>query len=289
MKFRLDSKHVIDIALVASMVALGVFMYTQGFSGGFNRWDWLFLRNLLVQKNELGEIGSGLLIKGFVVTLQLSLWVFIFSMMLGIIFGYLRATTILPLRYIAHSYVLVIRNIPPLVLLFIFYFFLGSLISQIVDWHAISNAIQVIPGSWLIIPAQWVEPFFTAAIALSVYQGTYISEIFRAGIESIPIEQLQAGKALGMRSGQLFLFVILPQAWRFILPPLVSQISILIKNSSLAAVITIPELVSRARLISDSSSNFLEVWITVALLYFAVCTIITQLGSWLEKKCAFQS
>lgn len=282
----IDYKKIFDILLIFGLVILGALFFIK-VQGGDGVWKWNFFTNLIIQKSSTEGWQKGLLIQGFIISIQLSFWIFIFAMALGFFFGSLRSSSLLPLKLLARSYVLFIRNIPPLVLVFIFYFFLGSLISQFINWYQIQKFISTLPGYWVLFPKKGIEAFFTAVFALSLYQGAFISEIVRAGIETVPKSQQEASAALGMSGLKTLIYITLPQAWRVMLPPLVSQVSMLIKNSSLAAVITIPELVNIGRLISDSSSNFFEVWVCVAFLYFMICTFVTRLGAWLEKKAAY--
>jgi polar amino acid transport system permease protein len=122
--------------------------------------------------------------------------------------------------------------------------------------------------------------------ALAVFTGAYVAEIVRAGISSIHKGQMEAGRSLGMTSAQTMRYVILPQAFKRVLPPLAGQFINLIKDSSLVSVISITDLTKAGREVVSSTFSPFEVWFTVALLYLVLTGTLSFLVRRLEVKYA---
>jgi len=151
-----------------------------------------------------------------------------------------------------------IRNTPLLIQLFFLYF----VISPIVGMNA----------------------FFSAVIALSLFEGAYISEIFRSGIESIPPGQWEAGLSSGLTKFESYRFVILPQAVRAILPPLTGQAISLIKDSALVSTIAIYDLTMQGQAIVAETFLVFEIWLSVAAIYLVITMSLSALVHEMEKK-----
>lgn len=201
-----------------------------------------------------------LLAKGAVVTLEITF----LAVTLGLVFGLLAALANLSrfrlLKLLARIYVDFIRGTPLLVQIFIIYF-----------------ALPAITG-------QRIDPFVAAVAACSINSGAYVAEIFRAGIQSISIGQLRAGLSLGMNWQQTMRYVILPQAFRRIIPPLGNEFIAMLKDSSLVSVIGFEELTRTGQLIIAETYGSLEIWSSVAIIYLIMTLSITRLVSWLEKR-----
>jgi polar amino acid transport system permease protein len=190
---------------------------------------------------------------------------------------------------VARTYVELVRNTPPLVFIFIFYFFLSSQLMPLlgVDELARSESptvqaiVRLIAGE----PALFSN-FISGLICLSIFEGAYITEIVRAGIQSIPRGQWEAGKSMGLSGYSIMRDVILPQAVQRIAPPLANQFIILIKDSSIVSLISIQELTFMAVEVGVSTSRIFEVWILVAAMYFVICYACVVLFSWFERRAA---
>ena len=184
-----------------------------------------------------------LLLQGALVTLEITA----LAVGLGLVFGLLAALAQLsrwaPLRIVAKVYVDFIRGTPLLVQIFIIYF-----------------ALPVIIG-------QRIDPFVAAVAACSINSGAYVAEIFRAGIQSIDIGQMRAGLSLGMNWNQTMRYIILPQAFKRIIPPLGNEFIAMLKDSSLVSVIGFEELTRSGQLIISETYGSLEIWSAVAILY----------------------
>ncbi|MCF6178246.1 MAG: amino acid ABC transporter permease [Geopsychrobacter sp.] len=122
--------------------------------------------------------------------------------------------------------------------------------------------------------------------ALAIFAGAYVAEIIRAGIQSISKGQAEAARSLGMSSTQTMIYIVLPQAFKRVLPPLAGQFISLIKDSSLVSVIAITDLTKSGREVITSTFATFEIWFTVALLYFLLTSVLSQLIAWVERRLA---
>ena len=129
-----------------------------------------------------------------------------------------------------------------------------------------------------------IEPFVAAVTACSINSGAYVAEIFRAGIQSIDKGQMEAGRSLGMTWNQTMIYVIIPQAFRRIIPQLGNEFIAMLKDSSLVSVIGFEELTRKGQLIIASTYGSLEIWTAVAIIYLIMTLSISRIVSMLEKK-----
>jgi polar amino acid transport system permease protein len=202
----------------------------------------------------------GPLMFGLWTTLWLSAVSSVFGLFLGLITGLARVSKNITLRGIAIVYVECIRGTPLLVQIFIAYFFLGT----------VFNLSRNVCGVG----------------ALALFAGAYVAEIVRAGIQSISKGQTEAARSLGMTKFQTMWDIVLPQAFKRILPPLSGQFISLIKDSSLVSVIAITDLTKSGREIITSTFATFEVWIVVAAMYLLVTSILSQLVFYMERRLA---
>ncbi|MFU0841739.1 MAG: ABC transmembrane type-1 domain-containing protein [Burkholderia sp.] len=201
-----------------------------------------------------------LLLKGAGVTLEITAMAVGLGLVIGLFTGLAELAKTPLLRIPAKVYVDVIRGTPLLIQIFIIYFALPNLIGHRVD------------------------PYVAAVAACSINSGAYVAEIFRAGIQSIDINQTRAGLSLGMTKAQTMRYIVLPQAFKRIIPPLGNEFIAMLKDSSLVSVIGFEELTRSGQLIIAESYGTMEIWTTVALLYLIMTLTITRLISWLEKR-----
>lgn len=209
---------------------------------------------------SLIERALPLLLMGAAVTVEITAMSVAVGFIIGLFAGVARICQIWPLRIIAAVYADCIRGTPLLVQIFLIYF-----------------AIPMATG-------QRIEPFFAAVLACGINSGAYISEIFRAGIQSIDAGQMEAGRSLGLTWWQTMRFVILPQAIRNILPPLGNEFIAMLKDSSLVSVIGFEELTRRGQLIIAQTYGAFEIWLTVAALYLTMTLAISRIVSYLERR-----
>lgn len=202
----------------------------------------------------------GPLMMGLWTTLWLSAISSVFALFLGLITGIARVSKNVTLRGLAMIYVECIRGTPLLVQIFIAYFFLGT----------VFNLSRNVCGVG----------------ALALFAGAYVAEIVRAGVQGIPKGQMEASRSLGMNAFQTMKDIILPQAFKKILPPLSGQFISLIKDSSLVSVIAITDLTKSGREIITSTFATFEVWIVVAAMYLLVTSVLSQLVFYMERRLA---
>jgi His/Glu/Gln/Arg/opine family amino acid ABC transporter permease subunit len=201
-----------------------------------------------------------LLLSGFLETLKLAVLAITASFVLGVAAGALRLARHPLLHYPALVYIEVIRGVPLIMVIFWFYF-----ITPIVAGRPLDN-------------------FTSALIAFIVFEGAYLAEIVRAGIQSVPLGQMQAAVSSGLGQVQTMRHVVLPQALRNMVPALVTRFIILYMDTSLAYIIGVRELTRAARIIAEREFRAFEVFTFIALVYF-ICTFLLSLGArYLEKR-----
>ncbi len=202
----------------------------------------------------------GLLLTGLVLTLEISVLSIILGIIIGLITGLARLSSNPTPKWLAIGYIELIRGTPLLVQIYIFYFFVGQIFR--------------------------LSSFMAGVLALSFFAGAYIAEIIRAGIQSIHKGQMEAARSLGMNYPQAMQYIILPQAFKRILPPLAGQFISLIKDSSLVGVIALVELTRAGREIGTSTFNYFEVFFTVAALYLILTFSLSMIVQFLERRFA---
>ena len=129
-----------------------------------------------------------------------------------------------------------------------------------------------------------IENFLVGLLCLSLFSGAYVTEIVRAGLESVPRAQIEAGKSMGLSRLDVLRFVVAPQAWRNVLPPLAGQFIQLIKDSSLVSLVSIQELTFMAQDVQVSTRRVFEVLLLIAVVYFVICFGLSRLFATLEQR-----
>lgn len=247
---------VLLFGVVVSLIVYGAFVGAQ--SMGYN-WQWYripaYFYTVTEDGFQWGEICTGL-----VRTLMLSGTAFALAVVLGLIVALLRLSGLVVGTGLAIAFLESIRNIPLLVLLYLFYYVLG--------------------------PIFGFDRYWASILCLAVFHAALISEIFRAGINAVPMGQWEAATSIGMSKIQAFRYIILPQSIRFLLPPMTGEGVHMIKSSAIVSVIAVAELTTAGRnIISDTYMSF-EIWFTIAAVYMVV-TLILSLGvSVIERRYA---
>ena len=253
-------------------------------------WNWRPVLNFVLRRDDVsGQWVPNLLLRGLFTTIRLAVWATIAASLIGGVMGYWRTRKNLTLRILSRGYVELIRNIPPVVFIFIFYFFISSQIFPALGLDRLdpsgrfaqSAAFRIMFGD----PALFTN-FLSGVICLSLLQGAYITEIVRAGIQAVPHSQWEAARAIGLSKRDVLRDVILPQALRKTLPPLAGQFITLVKDSSIVSLISIQELTYLATEVSATTSRVFETWILVGAMYFALCYSFAVLFGWLERRAA---
>lgn len=201
-----------------------------------------------------------LLLVGAGVTIQITVLSTAIGFVIGLIVGVARISHVRLLRMLAEVYVEFFRGTPLLVQIFLFYF-----------------ALPVLTG-------QRIDPFIAAISACGINSGAYVAEIFRAGIQSVDDGQMEAGRSLGMTWLQTMRYIIVPQAFKRVIPPLGNEFIAMLKDSSLVSVIGFEELTRRGQLIIAKTYGSMEIWLSVAVIYLAMTLTISRLVAYLERR-----
>ncbi len=210
----------------------------------------------------------GVILEGLLVTLKVSAIAIVFGIMFGLFTGLARISQNPALRLSAITYIELIRGTPLLVQIFIWYFVLGTLVNNMLARYDISQ----------------IPPLWFGIASLAIFAGAYVAEIVRAGIQSVHRGQMEAARSLGMSKYYAMKHIILPQAFRRILPPLAGQFISMIKDSSLLGVIAIRELTKGTREAVSTSLQPFELWFLCALLYLLLTFAFSMFVQYLEKK-----
>ncbi|MBS3898597.1 MAG: amino acid ABC transporter permease [Dethiobacter sp.] len=200
------------------------------------------------------------LFDGAVITVQVSAFAVAAGLIIGSVVGLARVSTVRLVRAVASVYVEFIRGTPLLVQILLIWFGLPSL------------GIRI------------ESRFVGGVIALSINSGAYVAEIVRSGIQSIDKGQMEAARSLGMNYTSAMRFVILPQAFRRIIPPLVNEFIMLIKDSSLLAFIGMMELTKRAQNIQARTFNYFELYLAIAVIYFMITFALSKVAGYIEGR-----
>lgn len=226
-------------------------------------WHWEKIPQFLVHRDEAtGALEPGLLLTGLWMTLKLSFVAILTSLGLGMVVGLCRITTEPVLRGATRAYIEVVRGTPLLVQIYAIYYLIGS--------------------------AMQMNKFVAGVAALTVFTSAYVGEIVRGGIESIERGQMEASRALGLSWVQAMTHVIMPQAMRRMVAPLTGQFISLIKDSSLVSVVAVTELTLAGKTIQGTYFITMEVWLTIAALYFSMTFPLALMSRWLEKRFSYR-
>jgi polar amino acid transport system permease protein len=214
---------------------------------------------------------------GLAVTVFLSLVSFFFILIVGLIGGLGRLSKNPIIHTTATLYVELVRGVPLLVQLIWWYFAFPVVIQET------GRALNIQS-----LAEYQANEIFVAIAGLVFCYGAYLSEVYRAGIESIPRGQMEAARSLGMNYWQAMRFVILPQAVKVILPPVGNEFISLLKDSSLVSVVAVADMTRRGREFMSTHFNPIETWTLIALVYLIMTLFSARLISWVEKKNKFE-
>ena len=278
----------IDVLVLSVVLAVVAYIGYRVNSVLVYQWDWSSIPGYFFRRDpKSGAWVANLLIKGLLTTLRIACWGMIIATVLGVILAFARTSRRLLPRLIGWAYVGFIRNIPAVPFLFLFYFFITT---QLMPMFGIDRFVaQASPGVRSLLQLMFgdlalVQNFAAGVMALSLMMAAYIAEIVRAGIESIPRGQYEAGYTVGLSRLQITWYIVLPQAIQRVVPPLTGQLITLIKDSSLVALISIQELSFLAMEIAISERRFFEVWIATGCIYFVICYSLALLMRRLERR-----
>jgi len=207
------------------------------------------------------------IIPGIRITFGATFVSFLIALILGLFLGIGRISDNKFLSTISRTYIEFVRGIPILILIFTMAF-----------------VVVVDAAEFLNINNGNVPMIIRAIIALSVFYGAYIAEVFRAGIESVPVGQREGGASLGLSERQVMRHIVLPQAFRNMLPALGNDFISMMKDSSLLSVLAVQDLTYKGRLYSGSTFRFQETYLVLTVLYLCITLLLSSLQRQLEKK-----
>lgn len=278
----------LDILILGSILCLiSYVVYRLFFSLNYN-WNWSIIPTYLIRYDpEQQSWSANILLEGFFTTIKLSIWSTFFAVILGVAIGLMRISPRLFFRLVSRTYVESIRNTPPLVLVFIFYYFVSD---QFLGWLGVesffrASSAQTQAGlAFFFAKPSLITQFFSGVLTLALFQGAYFAEIVRAGIQAIDKGQWEAGQALGLSRWRLMRFIILPQATKIMLPPLANEFINTIKWSSIVSIISIQELTFQGLQVMASTQASIEVWLTISLMYLCLCLSLSLVVRRIENR-----
>jgi polar amino acid transport system permease protein len=259
-----NKRSIITLAIVALFVAAAYYFFIS--KGITYIWHWekipemLFYYGTKTAADTKPALHLGVLMIGFVLTVKISIIAIIFAIILGTIVGIARLSSEPVTRAISITFVELVRNTPLLVQIYIIYFFVGSMLR--------------------------LSAFAAGTAALAIFEGAYVGEIVRAGIQSIHKGQMEAARSLGMSYGKAMRYIILPQAFKRIIPPLAGQFISLIKDSSLVSVIALADLMFQGQQAVARTYYAFEIYFTVAALYLVMTFALSMATQYIERRLA---
>ena len=232
-------------------------------------WDWgVFFQ----ETPEGGVYYWELIVSGLGWTLAVSVLSLVIALGLGALIGTARTTDSRWLVRLGNGWVELFRNIPLLVQMFLWYFVIPELVPPLKRWVVAADPVHA--------------QFLSAVLCLGLFTSARVAEQVRAGIQSLPRGQRYAAAALGLTTFQAYRHVLLPMAFRIVIPPLTSEAMNLIKNSSIALTIGLAELTFRARELGEYTFNFFEAFTVATVIYVVVAMTVNRVMAWVERKAA---
>lgn len=278
-----------DWLILAGVLAVVVFLIVR-IEGTLNyKWRWHEIpRYIFAYNTNTHAWFANMLLQGLMMTLRISILASVLALVLGLILGLARTSRSLAIRLLARTYLELLRNVPPVVIIFIFYFFLSSpLIDALgVDrWgRAIARSDNAALWSFFFGDMRRFSQLVSGTIVLALFESAFVGEIVRAGIEAVGRGQREAAQSIGMTHFQAMRYVILPQAMRKIVPPMSNQFIMLIKDSSIVSLISVQELTFKTLELVSSTRMIFEGWLTAAAFYFVISLSLAQYFARKERK-----
>ncbi|MEE9320067.1 MAG: amino acid ABC transporter permease [Granulosicoccus sp.] len=231
-------------------------VYAGANSMGYN-WQWYRIPRYFYRIID-GEVIWGPLVRGLLMTIEITLWAAAIALAMGLLTALLRLSRSYSGHLLATIYLELVRNTPLLVQMYLFYFVLSPIIG--------------------------IDRFWTGVLCLAFFEASFISEIIRGGILSVPRDQWEGAAALGLQTRRIYAQVVLPQAMPVMLPPMTSAVVNLIKNSAIVSTIAIFDLTNEGRnVIADTFMSF-EVWFTIAAVYLTMTISLSAVAARLETR-----
>lgn len=245
-----------DVVLFTALVLALLWLTVAGANSMGYAWQWQKVPRYFYRIID-GEFIPGPLLKGLMVTLNLSLVAMLLAMVIGLAAAMLRLSPSVMGRGLARVYIELIRNTPMLIQILIIYFIIAKIFG--------------------------ISRFWAGVLCLALYEGAFAAEIIRGGIVAVPRGQLEASRSLGLSTFHAYRDVILPQALPLIVPPMAGVMVNLVKHSAIVSVIAVFDLATEARTaIADSFLAF-EIWLVTAALYLTITIALSLVASAVER------
>jgi polar amino acid transport system permease protein len=245
---------------IAQLLILGgglVWLILRGADSMNYNWQWHRTPQYIYKVVD-GELIWGPLIDGLMVTLEISVYSIVIGLLIGLITAFLRLSGSFSGKLLATVYLEAIRNTPLLIQLFLFYFVLGPILD--------------------------LDRFWIAVLCIAFFEGSFASEVIRAGVLSVARGQWEASDSIALTRAQAYRYIILPQAIPIMLPPLVGIIVNLIKHSAIVSVIAVFDLTTSGLDIISETFMAFEIWIVVAAMYLAITITLSVLIGLMESR-----
>ncbi|HST71297.1 amino acid ABC transporter permease [Kocuria sp. U4B] len=214
-----------------------------------------------------GRTWENFLLPGLVQTLKAALLAVVLSVAFGLVFGLGRLSQLAPVRWVSTAVVEFFRAVPVLVMMIFFYLGIGR--ADLVEPAAV--------------------PFWAVVLGLMFYNGSVIAELIRSGVHQLPKGQREAGLAIGLTPSRTLRLVELPQALTAMLPSMVSQFVVILKDTALGYIITYPELLASARRLGSGDGNILQALFVAALVFVVINYLLTVLAAWLSRFLSYRT
>ncbi len=275
----------LDGGLLLGIASLIGWLYYRSEVGIHYHWHWREAWTLIFTPRADGSLPYFL--QGLGATLRLSLWGMVLALVLGSLIGIARSQKAWFVRLPANAFVQLVRNIPPLVFVFIFYFFISNQLIPLLGLDELlrNYRTEVHPLITLLLgPARLWENLLSGVLCIGLLSSAYIAEIVRAGLANIPQGQWEAADSLGLPTWVKYRYVIAPQVLTAITPALAGQTISLIKDTSIISLISIQELTFVGSEIANSSGLIFEIWLIVGAAYLVLCLSLSMLFKQVERR-----
>lgn len=275
----------LDAALLFLLTIAIAWLWYRSSVGVNYHWNWGAAFSMVLTPS--GDGGLPYFFQGLLATIRLSLWGICLALVLGTALGICRHSSYSWLRTPATAYIMLVRNIPPLVFVFIFYFFISN---QLIPLLGLESLLREHSGEinflqrWLFGESRLWENLLSGVLCVGLLSAAYIAEIVRGGLAAIDRGQWEAADSLGLSVWAKYRLIIAPQVITAITPPLAGQAISLVKDSSIVSLISIQELTFVGTEIANSSGLIFEIWIIAGLAYLVLCLSLSLLFERIEKR-----
>ncbi|MGD8171959.1 amino acid ABC transporter permease [Vibrio sp. TRT 21S02] len=275
----------LDVILLIVVGLFCAWLYYRADIGVHYHWRWSDAFELIFTPRSDG--GLPYFFQGLISTIRLSVWGMVLALTLGTLLGLARYSNLTVLRVPANAFIQLVRNIPPLVFIFIFYFFISN---QLIPALGLESLLREHDGHintlqyWLFGPANLWENLLSGILCIGLLSSAYIAEVVRSGLAGIAKGQWEAADSLGLSRWSKYRYVIAPQVLAAITPALAGQSISLIKDSSIVSLISIQEMTFVGTEIANSSGLIFEIWLIVGGFYLLLCLSLSLLFKRLEKR-----